>query len=92
MREMDVVCRIGGDEFLVLIENAESQRMIEDIVKRLHGKLNKPYSISGLTLSTTASIGVAIFPSDGQTSNQLISKADQALYQAKQRRNAYIMN
>ncbi|WP_158583022.1 bifunctional diguanylate cyclase/phosphodiesterase [Lysinibacillus yapensis] len=92
IREMDIVCRVGGDEFLILIDGVESEQIIREIIKRLHEKLMVPYSINGLKISVYASIGVARFPADGQDSKILISKADKALYQAKQKCNTYIMD
>uniref|UniRef100_A0A7U3YEW3 Diguanylate cyclase with PAS/PAC sensor n=1 Tax=Geobacillus sp. (strain Y4.1MC1) TaxID=581103 RepID=A0A7U3YEW3_GEOS0 len=87
--EHNVVCRIGGDEFLVLLKGVKERTDVHQIAKRLSTNIRKPYRIKHLTIRTTASMGIAVSPIDGTTSKALIHHADQALYQAKMKKNCY---
>ncbi|MBY6268656.1 diguanylate cyclase domain-containing protein [Parageobacillus thermoglucosidasius] len=87
--EHNVVCRIGGDEFLVLLKGVKERTDVHQIAKRLSTNIRKPYRIKHLTIRTTASMGIAVYPIDGTTSKALIHHADQALYQAKMKKNCY---
>lgn len=84
LREGDTVARLGGDEFVVLLPDLN--RMEECIVtlKRLHEAIALPISIQDQSFLLTASIGVSIFPNDGNDSDMLLRYADQAMYVAKQ--------
>ncbi|HEY8566856.1 MAG TPA: EAL domain-containing protein [Beijerinckiaceae bacterium] len=79
-----LVARVGGDEFVVLCPNlpdALEARLIGHQLRRL---LNRPMEINGVTLPVGASIGVAVFPDDAGTAEELLRNADLALYQAKE--------
>jgi diguanylate cyclase (GGDEF)-like protein len=83
MRESDTIGRLGGDEFTILLKGVKSaQNIIKVAEKVLHG-LAKPYVFDGHTLPLTASIGVSIYPHDGEDIETLIKKADYAMYRAK---------
>lgn len=88
IRNVDVVGRVGGDEFLVLLKDIEKDR-IEMIVKRMLANFNEPYLIKGNDVHATSSIGIAMYPTDGNDSTELIHNADQALYRAKEKRNHF---
>ena len=83
MRETDTVARFGGDEFAVAIHPVQETAQIADLTERLHLRFQQPFRVSGTSLFTNASIGVAVFPDDGETVEALISLADAAMYQAK---------
>jgi two-component system, cell cycle response regulator len=90
MRKEDTVARIGGDAFLIVLrdmhELAAAARPAQDILQLL----STPISIQETTLDITASMGIAIWPLDAEDPDQLILRADQALYEAKQAgRNQY---
>ncbi|MEH7386061.1 diguanylate cyclase [Bacillus sp. JJ1521] len=89
MRDSSVHCRMGGDEFLVLINDIEKLDDVSRIAERLYNVLQEPYIINGHTLETTASIGISLYPQDGDTSRVLIKNADKALYMAKTNRNEF---
>lgn len=89
VRENDVLGRIGGDEFLVLLKDIKDERQLESITKRMHANFQEPYTINGTVLNVTSSIGVSVFPDDGIKGRTLIYHADQALYRAKEERNRY---
>lgn len=83
IRESDTAGRIGGDEFTVLLsalENASHAQMIAD---KLVGVISAPYLIKGQSLHISASIGLAIYPTHGDSAEMLINKADTAMYAAK---------
>jgi diguanylate cyclase (GGDEF)-like protein len=89
-REGDTVARIGGDEFVVLIENGENLKDISACARRLVERLSAPYLLGNNDCHVTLSIGISVFPSDGSDSQALLKAADVAMYRAKQMgRNNY---
>jgi predicted signal transduction protein with EAL and GGDEF domain len=78
-----VVARIGGDEFAVLLASADQQPTAEIVARRLVEALSRPYNIDGHQLLIGASIGIAVGPADGASTNELLIAADLALYAAK---------
>ena len=83
VRECDFAIRIGGDEFNVLISQELPVRRIEMIGRLLVEALNRPMVCNNVEINISASIGVARFPIDGRTTEELMSKADFAMYSAK---------
>ena len=87
IRKEDTVARLGGDEFIILqadFENREAAiNHISHSARQLHDSLKEHYSIDGHTLMITTSCGIAIYPDDGDSSEQLIKHSDTALYKAK---------
>lgn len=83
VRESDVVARLGGDEFVVMLCNIEHTSAVALIAEKLIGSLGEPYVVSGHTLYATPSIGIAIFPVDGNDGDALMKNADAAMYHAK---------
>lgn len=84
LREYDLVARLGGDEFVVLLSDIKYQSQIADIADKLVKTVGAPFlNIGGHDVSTSLSIGIALFPEDGHTVNELLSKADTAMYAAK---------
>jgi diguanylate cyclase (GGDEF)-like protein/PAS domain S-box-containing protein len=88
VRTSDVVGRVGGDEFLILLRNIDTNK-IKKYVKRMHTAFQKPYSIKGKEITVTSSIGISMYPLNGDSPKILIRNADQALYSAKMRRNQF---
>ncbi len=82
-RATDLLCRIGGDEFVIALTHLKSFENIVPFANRLCGVLAEPYEIDGQKFSASASIGVSICPSDGSDTQQLLKFADLALYRAK---------
>jgi diguanylate cyclase (GGDEF)-like protein/PAS domain S-box-containing protein len=87
--ESDTLCRIGGDEFLVLLKDIEDKQYVRNIAERMVDEFQAPYKIQGHEIEVTSSIGISIYPEDGISSKTLIRNADQALYEAKKERNKY---
>ncbi len=83
LRASDTVARFGGDEFVVLLEELHSRRDAEQIVEQIMAKLYEPCMIQGHEISLAGSIGIAVFPEDGQTADTLINFADKAMYRVK---------
>ncbi len=84
-RTSDTVARYGGDEFVMLIPDIESVTTVTDIARRIHKKVSKPLEIDERILHVSCSIGVALWPEDGERLDNLLSNADAAMYQAKSR-------
>lgn len=88
IRQRDVAARIGGDEFLILlpgISSFDSRKQIESIISRIQETLREGWLIDGKRFSPTCSIGSALYPEDGNEFDELIQKADKALYEAKKK-------
>jgi len=83
LRDGDTIARLGGDEFILLMENDPNIEDIATVTQRLTSCLIHPLEVNGELLSTSTSIGVATYPSDGATINDLIRAADTAMYAAK---------
>ena len=81
--EVDAIARIGGDEFNILLQREASQPGIDLFAQRLLESLNKPFDLDDNKLFMGASIGVAVYPTDGGDAATLQSSADAALHQAK---------
>ncbi len=83
LRECDTAARTGGDEFTVLLENLEENAHAEVVARKLVAMFQQPFMVNGRELHTTVSIGISIFPDDGDSHDQLMQCADMAMYQAK---------
>lgn len=84
LSEDDTVCRVGGDEFLILIKNLEQDYYITKISEKILDIFKKPFTINNNDLFITTSIGGAIYPTDGHDIETLIRNADIAMYKAKE--------
>ena len=82
VRASDIVARLGGDEFVVVLSRADALAAERVATKILHA-LSQPYQIDGQGMHTTSSIGIAVFPGDGDTVEVLMRNADAAMYHAK---------
>ena len=90
VRRSDTVTRQGGDEFVLLLVGGEFDKDAALIADKVRSALATPHTIDGRELHITASIGIAIFPSDGLDAETLLKSADTAMYYAKDRgRNNY---
>jgi diguanylate cyclase (GGDEF)-like protein/PAS domain S-box-containing protein len=84
VRADDVVGRLGGDEFLMIIESIQDMQHAGQIANKIIDRLSEPFNVDGLEIEIGASIGIAHHPKDGATVDGLIKAADQAMYRAKQ--------
>jgi diguanylate cyclase (GGDEF)-like protein/PAS domain S-box-containing protein len=90
VREIDTVARLSGDEFTVILTDIASIEAIEFIASRIVKSLGAPYFFEGHELFVSASVGISIYPSDGENGTDLLRHADVAMYHAKEKgRNNY---
>jgi diguanylate cyclase (GGDEF)-like protein len=90
MRTDDTIARLGGDEFVILIEDTDAPEIIGQVSQKILTAVQEPLLIEENNLYLTASIGVSIFPHDGEDSETLLRNADAAMYRAKaEGRNTY---
>lgn len=83
VRASDCVARVGGDEFLILLENVNHESEIRNLAGKIINKLSQRIDIEGEIVQLGASIGISVFPEKGTAVNELINKADQAMYEIK---------
>lgn len=87
IRENDMVARVGGDEFAILLTDLPSQEEAEDIAvktaRRILSQFSTAFLIEGRELYTSTSIGIAVYPRDGQLPEELVRNSDMAMYAAK---------
>ncbi|MEO8923144.1 MAG: EAL domain-containing protein, partial [Caldimonas sp.] len=81
-RGKDVVARVGGDEFLLLLSNVQATESVAQVASRLIQGLSQPYAIEGREVMISCSVGIAMYP-DGCSHAKLIARADAAMYAAK---------
>ena len=83
VRQSDLVCRLGGDEFVVLTPDYKDQETTRVMAEQMCDAIAKPYVIGDKQLTLGASIGIAHYPDDGRSIDELISHSDSAMYRAK---------
>ncbi len=88
LRNTDVVARFGGDEFMVLMTGVAAIADVEDVAQKLLHAIQATVDVDGRPLSVTPSIGIAMYPGDADTADELIRHADTAMYLAKARGRA----
>ena len=81
---VDIVSRLGGDEFTVLIDNPVNQQQIEDTSKKINDALREPFIVFGKTIHVSISIGITYFPENGTDVSSIMRAADIAMYHAKE--------
>lgn len=86
LRDSDTIARIGGDEFTVLLSNISSAAGIDRVRGKIHQAIEQPVDIDGHILRVSTSIGAAIYPDHGETSEELLRHADREMYVAKESR------
>ena len=84
LRGGDVVARLGGDEFVIILEHASEASQIEAAARKILSVVAQPLQLCGLECRATASIGIAVFPNDGDDEQTLTKNADMAMYRAKE--------
>lgn len=90
LRESDIIARLGGDEFTILLPEIQFEEDAINTAERIIEALQEPWEIGEHTFQTTSSIGISLYPRDGQDPKLLVKRADIALYNAKEQgRNNY---
>ena len=85
VRQMDTVARLGGDEFVVLLSDVRLRSDAEAVSAKIAEACAEPFILDGQEAQLTLSIGIASFPEDGDSAEELLRHADAAMYVAKRR-------
>jgi PAS domain S-box/diguanylate cyclase (GGDEF) domain len=80
VRQLDTVARMGGDEFVVLLENIELPEHASNVAKKIRSAISQPIKLEGRSLCIMPSIGIALYPDHGEEAQQLLRYADEAMY------------
>jgi diguanylate cyclase (GGDEF)-like protein len=83
-REIDFIVRLGGDEFCIIVNNITDEASVSEVAKRCLQKINQSLMLNNHQIKPKASIGIALFPKDGNSEPELLKAADTAMYLAKQ--------
>ncbi len=90
LRADDMLCRLSGDEFMIMLQDVLEQEDIVSVCEKILTHLARPFDLEGLRLHTSFSIGIAMYPQDGSDAEMLMRNADTAMYEAKlDGRNTY---
>ncbi|WP_373018743.1 PAS domain S-box protein [Thiomicrorhabdus sp.] len=89
VRQMDTVARIGGDEFTVVITDIKTNSGAANVAQKIIDSLTDPFNLNGNERNIGCSIGIALYPEEGENSETLLKRADMAMYCAKKQRNTY---
>ncbi|MDP4302823.1 putative bifunctional diguanylate cyclase/phosphodiesterase [Leptothrix discophora] len=84
VREIDIVARLGGDEFTVVLPDLDAADAAAEIARRLNASLFEPFELGDVPVHISGSIGFALFPEDGESTDELLQHADLAMYASKQ--------
>ncbi|ADR33348.1 diguanylate cyclase [Sulfuricurvum kujiense DSM 16994] len=83
VRQSDTVARLGGDEFIVLIPGTKEARNVETIAEKIIQVLTKEFDLDGISVTISASIGICVFPDHALDAEEMLHKADKAMYEVK---------
>ncbi|MGB9640495.1 MAG: diguanylate cyclase domain-containing protein, partial [Anaerolineales bacterium] len=89
LRESDTVARMGGDEFTIILENLENPARVAQVAKKLLDAISQPFLVDEKWWEISASLGISLYPMDGEDVTTLFKAADIAMYRAKRHHNAY---
>ena len=89
VRESDFIARLGGDEFTIVLENIESPEGAANVAEKICRSVGQPFVFMQQKMFVTTSIGISIFPDDGEDVSALIKHADSAMFRAKEKRNNF---
>jgi diguanylate cyclase (GGDEF)-like protein/PAS domain S-box-containing protein len=90
VREEDTVARMGGDEFVVIQKGVGQPEDAALLSTRMLAEINRPFTLAGREISTSLSVGISLYPQDGEDASTLLKNADAAMYRAKEKgRNGY---
>jgi diguanylate cyclase (GGDEF)-like protein/PAS domain S-box-containing protein len=92
VRDLDTVARMGGDEFVVLLENIQLPEHAANVAKKIRSAISQPIKIEGCSLCILPSIGIALYPDHGDEAQQLLRHADEAMYFEKKNSDNHFTN
>ncbi len=84
VRESDTISRQGGDEFVILLNDVRDSDAVSRVADKIHQRMGEPFVLGAHSLITSFSIGIALYPDDGDEFDALLQKADTAMYHAKE--------
>lgn len=84
VRESDIVARLGGDEFVVLLPEVDAGSEVSPVADKILAAVGRPFTLAGQEFRVTVSIGITLFPEDGEDEQTLMKNADVAMYHAKE--------
>ncbi|MFN3233886.1 MAG: diguanylate cyclase domain-containing protein [Gammaproteobacteria bacterium] len=84
LRESDIIARFGGDEFVAMAADIQNEQHVHDFCQRIKNVFIKPFIIDNLSIDSSASIGVSIYPDDGKDFETLVRLADENMYKEKE--------
>ena len=85
VREADVLARIGGDEFVLILHDCQSNEHAKQVAEKVLFNLERPIQVAGLTVTVGGSIGISMYPDNGDKTTDILKSADRAMYEVKQR-------
>ena len=85
LRDVDTIARMGGDEFTIIVSNIASQDSIVVVADRIVEAMKDPFQVDGRELFASVSVGISVYPCDGEDAETLVKNADAAMYRAKER-------
>lgn len=91
LRSDDIIIRLGGDEFLVILPSVTNPLVPMEVAERIHKVIREEINYGNILLHIDSSIGIALYPKDGTHVNELISHSDSAMYQAKTKKGSPIV-
>src|SRR5512132_3345049 len=90
LREADLLARLGGDEFMVIVEDFDDPEVLNRIAQKLQDAVSQPFEVEEHDIYVTSSIGISVYPDDGDAPEELLKHADVAMYRSKELgRNTY---
>ncbi len=85
LRKNDIICRIGGDEFIILLKDLKQKQNVSIVIEKIIKQITQPIKINEeIRVVVGTSVGCSFFPLDGGNFEELINKADKAMYKAKE--------
>ena len=90
VRTADTVARLGGDEFTLVLDGIEDRQIVANIAEKICKKVGEPYTFLGKDIYVTASIGISMYPQDGDNIELLMKRADTAMFRAKEHGGSYM--
>jgi diguanylate cyclase (GGDEF)-like protein/PAS domain S-box-containing protein len=85
VREADVLARIGGDEFVLILHDCQSAKHAQSVAEKVLFNLERPLQVTGLTVTVGGSIGISMYPDNGEKTADILKSADRAMYAVKQK-------
>jgi diguanylate cyclase (GGDEF)-like protein len=90
LRQTDLLARLGGDEFMVIVEEFDDPEVLNRIAQKLQDAVSQPFEVEEHDIYVTSSIGISVYPDDGDAPEELLKHADVAMYRSKELgRNTY---